>query len=400
MVYEQAKPAYTFVDSVGVVTHVRYNNIYQDFNLVKSTLLDLGVKHIRDEVAETGNKPTVISRLQDLGRSGIKVTLVSNPWVGNTPTKTQETALQLKASLAAVEGPNEWNERNTTVYQGQTFPKAVALYQTQLYNAIKGAPGIATVPVIAPSTYYREQANSLAANPFPCDYGNTHSYPGGKVPSESRLESSYLPWARSTCVGKPVMATETGYHYAVNDLTIDNNHVSEVAGGRYISRLVFDYFNRGIHRTFLYELFDEGTDPKNKETQFGLVRNDKVKKPAFTTLKNILAILKEPDSNAAFVPKSLSYEISGPSSIKRTLLQKRNGTFYLILWDDVVSYNPVTKVTTNTVPKNIGIRFSPRFKTVSIYRPNESAAASLNLASPAQVNVAVPDQALILELKP
>jgi hypothetical protein len=59
-------------------------------------------------------------------------------------------------------------------------------------------------------------------------------------------------------------------------------------------------------------------------------------KPAATTIPNIISILK--DSGAAFTPGSLAYTLSGtvPATLKHTLLQKWNGTFYLTLWMDQI----------------------------------------------------------------
>ncbi|NJM46910.1 MAG: hypothetical protein HC860_12765 [Alkalinema sp. RU_4_3] len=291
MIYEQAKPTDLFLDSVGVVTHVRYSDTpYWNYDLLKSRLVELGVKHIRDEVAESVTKTTDISRLQDLGRSGIKLTLLSMPWLGNTPTSTRDTAVTLKDSLAAVEGPNEWDVTSKATYQGKAFPDGAVLYQTQLYYAIKGTAGLYSTPVVGPSMYNGNQTDTMSTKWVPCDFGNVHSYPGGREPSESRLSGVFIPWAQRTCVGKPVMATETGYTNAMAHTGIWQRPVNELVGGKYLNRLIFDYFNRGVTRTFIYELFDQGLSTTDPEKRFGLVRNDGSRKPAFTAISNTLSL--------------------------------------------------------------------------------------------------------------
>ncbi|MGC8715248.1 MAG: PA14 domain-containing protein, partial [Leptodesmis sp.] len=48
-VLETAKPAASFIDSIGVNTHIRYyDTAYGNYSLIKQRLQELGVKHIRD----------------------------------------------------------------------------------------------------------------------------------------------------------------------------------------------------------------------------------------------------------------------------------------------------------------------------------------------------------------
>jgi hypothetical protein len=400
MIYEQAKPAHMFVDSVGVVTHVRYSDkAYWNYDLTKARLLELGVKHIRDEVAEGWSKQTVIDRFKDLGRNGIKLTLLSTPWLGNTPTNTRDVALQLKDSLAAVEGPNEWSN-NGYLYQGKAFPQGLALYQTQLHQAIKNTPELYSMPVIGPSTFERTQAEKMATTWFPCDYGNVHSYPGGLPPTEPRLDNSYLYWAKTTCVSKPAVATETGYHYAVDNLSNPwHTPVNEASGGRYVNRLLFDYFNRGVTRTFIYELFDQGAGTTDPEAKFGMLRNDGTPKPAFTAMKNTLGLLKESETTP-FWPQYLAHNISAPSSVRKTILQKRNGRFYVVLWDDVKSYDPYAKRTIDTVWKGVNLSFASQYKTVNIYRPLDGSSPRSSYSNINSLTVSVPDYPVVVELIP
>src|SRR5438445_221113 len=62
-------------------------------------------------------------------------------------------------------------------------------------------------------------------------------------------DASTLPTPR------PVYMTETGYHNAVNG-TGGNAGVDEAVQAKLINRQVFDAFNAGAVKTFLYELID------------------------------------------------------------------------------------------------------------------------------------------------
>jgi hypothetical protein len=79
---QMARSAYSFVDSVGVNTHLRYyDTAYGNYSLIKQRLQELGVRHIRDG----GSDPTWIQRVNDLASSGIRSTIVLDPNIGVAP---------------------------------------------------------------------------------------------------------------------------------------------------------------------------------------------------------------------------------------------------------------------------------------------------------------------------
>lgn len=394
-----AKPADSFVDSIGVTAHVRYSNrAYWNYDgILKPRLLESGIRHIRADVQETWSKAIVMQRLKDLGQRGIQLNLVVSPWNGS-PEDARRNALELKDMLVSIEGPNEWDERNPVRYRQQAFPKGLELFQSDLYNAIKSESQLKDLPVIAPSGFYYENFKSLEQLQIPCDYGNMHSYPGGQPPTTPRLASVFTHWAKQICPNKPVMATETGYYTAVDNLR-DPWHtpVSEKVGGRYINRLLFDYFNRGIRRTYLYELIDQGSDD-DRESRFGLIRENGSPKLAFTAVKNTIALLQDP--GASFIPNALYYTIQSPSSVKRTVLQKRDGRFYMVLWNDVVSYNASRKKDIEPIWQEVTLIFPDSYSAVNIYRPIESTKPLQSYNNINTLKVLVPDFPVVVELKP
>ncbi len=147
----------------------------------------------------------------------------------------------------------------------------LAPYQSRLYSAIKSDPALSSLPVVGPALGNTNSDGSDVSGAL--DYGNIHSYPNGEKPEDN--VSRMLTMASDMSGSKPVMATETGYHTAVN-WTGDHKPASEAAQATYMPRLFLDYFNRGVVRTFSYELVDEfpngGQD--EPESNFGLLRND------------------------------------------------------------------------------------------------------------------------------
>lgn len=399
MQVDLAKPADSFVDSIGVTAHVRYSNrAYWNYNgILKPRLLESGIRHLRADVQEGWTRPIVMQRLKDLGKSGIKLNLVVSPWNGS-PENARRNAIELEDMLVSVEGPNEWDERNPIRYRQQAFPKGLELFQGDLYRAIKSENQLKNIPVIAPSGFYYENFRSLEQLQIACDYGNMHSYPGGQPPSTPRLTTVFTHWAKQICPNKPVMATETGYYTATNNLK-DPWHtpVSEKGGGRYINRLLFDYFNRGIRRTYLYELIDQGAD-EDRESRFGLVRENGAPKLAFTAVRNTIALLKDPGGD--FIPNALHYTIQSPSTVKRTILQKRDGRFYMVLWNDVVSYNAPRKQDIEPIWQEVTLTFPEAYESVNLYRPIESTRPMNSYSNVKTLKVLVPDFPVVVELRP
>src|SRR5918998_1731657 len=72
---ETARSADDFVSSIGVNTHVIYDDTaYGNFNLVRDRLRELGVRHIRDGLC--GSCAWQHDRLNALAADGIKADLI------------------------------------------------------------------------------------------------------------------------------------------------------------------------------------------------------------------------------------------------------------------------------------------------------------------------------------
>src|SRR3954467_13039837 len=134
---------------------------------------------------------------------------------------------------------------------------------------------------------------------------------------------------------KPLMSTETGYY----NNPVQFGWIPEHLAAKYIPRLYAEYFNRNIDRAYLYEFANQGPDTTDREQNFGLVRFDLSEKPGYTALKNLIDLTEEPGA-PTFAPHSLSYSLAGSNtSVHHTLLEKSNGTFYLMVWQDLPVFN-------------------------------------------------------------
>lgn len=357
-----------FVDSIGVCTHWSYYDTpYGDFPRASELLGQLGVRHIRD-----GLHP----RERELWeRFGIKTTANFGP--GDVKAQLQSIK-EARAFLAMIEGPNEVDIfAQSAAYKGKTFPEGPRLYQRDLFEAIKSDPQTAGLGVIAPSTA-RAGSNLQLAPLDSFDFLVMHSYAGGNKPTEPLIgdgNNAIREAARLQGIGanlKPIVVTESGYHTAVGaNLTLGGVQpgISEATGAKYFPRHFAEYFNAGIKRTFTYEFLNEFPDEAtNAEASFGLVRRDFSPKPAYGAIKNLISLLGEAKWNAAtqtwdkpnpnFAPRALDFDLGGESGdIHSTTLQKADGTYYLLLWREVSSWNIKNLQPIENAPAKVTLTF-------------------------------------------
>jgi hypothetical protein len=200
---------------------------------------------------------------------------------------------------------------------------------------------------------------------------------------------------------KPVIATETGYNNGyLNDTNIYAPGVTETASAKYLPRSFLEFFNAGIIKTFSYELVDSYTDAtfKDQEAHFGLLRSDFSYKPAAIALKNLITLLK--DEGDPFQASSLNYSLTGGNSnIHHTLLQKRDGTFWLALWQDVLSYDPSTRTDLVVAPLHLTLSTGIPLVKGTSYLPNNSIDALSSTTATHSMNLAVDDRVLLVALQ-
>lgn len=400
---ERAKMADDFVGSIGTNTHINYfDTVYNDYPLVKQKLSALGIRHIRDKAhlsTDENYNEKVYSRYRDLASVGIGSNLIVDPrnlgLASVNQQKISAIAQRAGGALESFEGPNEYD-----VSGSADWVTNLRAYQRTLYGSVKGNESTSSVPVIGPSLAHARNADTLGDLSAYMDYGNMHPYPGGEHPASWSLDNYNVINTRKVSGTKRLMPTETGYHTAAN-WTGDHRGVSERAAGRYVPRLFLEYFNRGFVRTYSYELMDLKPDPngEDREKNFGLVRNDGTEKPAYTALKNTIGLLKDP--GPAFTTGSLDYSLSGDTKdVHRTLLQKRDGRFYLVLWQEVPSYDLSAKKDILVPDRKVTLTLNTPTSEAVTYLPGNSSAAVARRDAPKQMDLAVPDHPLVVEITP
>ena len=404
---QQAKSAAAFVDSIGVNTHFTYPDTpyLGSFPQAKQKLLDLGVSHIRDGVARESYK---YEPMRDLCNSGIRLHTGVGERIegyggpldfGKLDNSLGVIKDHYLGCVESIEGPNEYDINSDG---DPNWGATLRRYMETAYNKIKTDPALSNVSVVAPSVaYYNvEPAGNMSAM---LDYGNLHSYPGGNQPTAG-LEAN-IEYTRGLSGTKPYYVTETGYHTATNnDSEVAGGWaqrgVSENAAAKYIPRMIVEYFRQGIARTYLYEFIDEFPDPErdNQEKNFGLLRNDLSEKPSYVSLKNTIALLKDSDAKAS-ASGGLSYSLEGDlKDIHQLLLQKQDGSFYLVLWQEVPSYDYASKSDINHNPRQLTLKLGTQVGKAQTYLPLNGTTPVNTYTKVSSINLQVPDHLLIVRL--
>lgn len=312
--------------------------------------------------------------------------------------------------LQSASRPNELDMWPKTEYNGEVFPQGTIDYCQDLWNIVRSGPDYRDTPIVMPSMADSDNVSKLTAiTPAPvgyADYGNTHAYQWGG------LADNRATWNLSLCspatANHTVMATEMGYCNSTPYGSDWQPGVSQRASAIYLPIAFCEFFNRGAKRTYVYELIDDKPDPqfKDGEVHYGILNNDGSPKPAYTALKNMIAIVK--DSDKKFTPAPLDFSLEGaPDTLHSTLVQKANGAYYLILWNDVSVFDVATKSSPgediNPQPVPVTVTFGSRHK-FTVYAPNDASGVRPTSAytlqrTPSAIKLNVPGQMVILEIQ-
>ncbi len=237
-----------------------------------------------------------------------------------------------------------------------------------------------------------------------------HNYYGGFYPGtpgwgSCKYGSCYgsldhgIAMAQLNAPGKPVFSTETGWHDAVPS---DTGHpgTPRVIVGRYMPRLYLLQFLKGVPRSYPYELIDQWDNPGDSERSFGLLRYDGTPKPSYNAVKAMISLLEDP--GPAFAPGRLDYSIGGDTSnVKTALLEKRDGTFYLAVWQEVPGNTIGTGTLSTVTPRSLSISLPSRYSSVRVHTLDDSGAMSSvtrNVSGP--LSLSATDRVTFIQIGP
>lgn len=329
----QTRRAYDFWHAMGVNTaHWVSDDEYRsEFDTVKARLKELDIRYCRDGLRVSSQ--SYLKALYD--ESGIKFIVGSSEKTGDLldPDKI-DAQLDLfddyPEMLLAIQGPNEpdgWLRNFNS-----NWISNLRAYQLALFNKVKGRNNLMDKPVLGPPiAYVQDWGDDIGDIEDRCDYGSFHPY--SEWPEKADSWTDRIDGTNFMTPTKADWISEFGWR---SPAPAASYTVSEDVHARYVLRGMTEYFRVGIPKINLYDLID--TAPIEGHNGFGLLRKDLSKKPSFSALRDLIAIIKDTDS--IFSPESLSYTLDGDmTDVRELLLQKGNGEFLLILWQAKMSWN-------------------------------------------------------------
>ncbi len=147
---------------------------------------------------------------------------------------------------------------------------------------------------------------------------------------------------------------------------------------QYEPRALLECWLAGVKRTYLYELADF-----SGSVFFGLFRNDGTAKPAFDSVANLLTLLQDP--GAVFSPGTLSLGLGGSTAnVHKLLLQKRDGSFYLVLWVEAPGLDAASLASIAVPTQNVQVILGRYPSAVTEYQFASDGSMSNTALTPSQ----------------
>ena len=389
-----------FLDKIGVNTHIG-SEPYNDAAKLAAMLAYVGIENVRQTspIDAAG-----LATMRALGKLGPRIALVVN---GGGPVDlggAMRTVNALAPYLNAVEGVNEvaiW----PIAYKGLKGVDAAVALQKDLYAEVRATPALAKAAVyiftlggVDPAAF--PSIGDLSAY---TDFANIHSYPPHGLRPIFVLHAA-IAGGRTNAPSKPVVITETGYYTLPQHA--EWGGVPEAVQASYILGLLLDQAAAGVARTYLYDLIDDGEDPKqvNREDHFGLFRHDGRPKLAAGALHAMSAILADPGrERRTFRTRPFAFKAVGVpyNHTGNTLaLQKSDGTNVLAVWNEQQLWDPDTRTGTPVRSFPTRVEFGTSYRTVVVHDPLVGADPVRTLHDVSGLDLDLTDHPLFVVIPP
>lgn len=285
----------------GVCTHLTYTNtIYEDGALVASKLQSIKATMARDEWPAPGQSESWMtryySRLTAANEVGVKFVMIPcNPGMDiDFALNQMEPYAYL---LAAIEGPNEWNNNS-----GENWASELTAHVEALWTKVRSRPAFDGIPVVGPALKDVDNFGSfLPSYSNWVDIGNLHYYHGSTFSNTDMLENIIA--ANKLYGGKELWMTEIGAHFGDG---ITGTEEDQAARYKKLMSLVGA---SEVTRAFYYELLN-GSAPNDPSTHynnnFGCFRTDGSEKPVASEVRdaNRRTVKSNRDSEHVYVGTS------------------------------------------------------------------------------------------------
>jgi hypothetical protein len=374
MATQQASSAAAFVDSLGVNTHIDFQNYgYQNFAVTEAAIRYLGLTNLRDDPENPADVGPNGWWQQVADATGAKFDAFL---AEGSPSRMMDdlglaTQLAGQGILNYLEGGNE--EDDPYAAQNGNSLGIAANYQPTVYAAAHSL-GLPAINMSFGQGW--TSANDYAGNydkvgnlAGSADYANAHTYPANTPLSTIQLLNRNANMAAN---GRPPMQTEFGY---------DTNGTDVTQAAKWDLMGVMDSFLAGDVKTYFYALFDDGSGA------FGLMNQDGSPKAPGLAIHNLTSLLKDTGGNAAtFAPGTLDYTLNGGSGDSTLLMEKSDGSYWLSVWNESAGAHTDT------------LTLGAAASQIMVFDPLTGTDAVQTLSNTATAQIQVPDHPVLIEV--
>jgi hypothetical protein len=187
--------------------------------------------------------------------------------------------------------------------------------------------------------------------------------------------SNFVGYSTAQLVPLPKYISEWGNNTATPAVG-SNNRVTPTIQGKNNITAWLNAFIEGYNRFMLFELFDNPGAPGVDEQSYGQFNSSHVAKSSATMFHNFNTIVTDAGGTAkTFTPGFLSVTFSGlPATGASLLLQASNGTFFIIVWNNVNNWNFGTAAALTITLTNVTVTLTASH-TIKVYDPTIGTAA-------------------------
>jgi Ca2+-binding RTX toxin-like protein len=395
----RATRAEDLLDTIGINTHFGHGfaagQNYATPVKDAAALAYIGVDRVRDHLPSNA---TEWRYFDAAAKAGITFNLIVNK--SSTPAQNvailKEVVTKYPGAVHSVEGMNEV-DLNPISYAGKTGLAAADAWQAELFRLVNADPVLKDIPVYNYTLGHGAPTNNADHS----DVANYHGYRGAGDQPVAGIDWHVNP-LKVAAKGKPMVVTETGYF--TNPKWNDWQGVDELSAAKMILNHVMRADETGVMESYFYQLLDQGSvdgSKSGRENFFGFFKADWSPKPAATAMHNFQAILNDTGSNTeTFNTGSLNYTVSGLSSTTggTKLLQKSDGTFDLVVWDEPDIWDQANDKPIAAATKNVTVSLGATYGTVKIFDPLKGKTAIQTFSNVDKVSLSVTDHPLIVEV--
>lgn len=413
----RAISARKLVDAIGICTHPNWRRTLWGRTDWAAAFIETGVMNTRGKIGKRSTGRAALADLQKLFAHGVKICVTIAETKGtHFDLAATQASLDFLANevgahhLCAIESANEYNNPRR---KPADWAARLRDFQKWLHDAVRGNPAFSGVPLVAPSIWGRITNDYIALgnlDPY-ADRGCLHYYTGGRRPTKvglprgssenggtgERTMREAIRDAKVLAPTKPLWITEFGYPVAGPSLPLSGTFITEKAAAKYLVRGLFDAFEAGVEKIFIYTLLDDVH--RSPPRYHGLMDGALGPRPTFHAVKNLIALFA--DNGVSSTPSGLDYYLSNAAPrTKRQLFQKSDGTFLLTMYQDVDSYNRTTKEDIPVTPSSVGLRLAQPASKIDVFTPTMSQTATQSVRNVNAITIMVSDHVTVVKITP